>query len=50
MRATTVAGTARAARATMAFAEADQVCERMPPASTMAQAHTTTATAMIGSG
>ena len=46
MSATMVAGTAMAASATMALAELDQVCERMPPASTISEAQATAATAM----
>jgi hypothetical protein len=50
IRATMVTGTTRAARAAIALAEADQVCERMPPASTMADPQVTTTIAITVSG
>jgi hypothetical protein len=46
MMATTVAGTASANSAAMAWAELDQVSERMPPAMTVAATHDTTTTAI----
>ena len=46
MMATIVAGTASANKAAMAFAEPDQVSERMPPAMMVAVTQDTTATAM----